>query len=272
VDQGEHGTAGGATTLARLFWDRSDAQPDAVAYRHLVGAPGREVLQDVTWGEVRALVEPLAAGLLGLGVEPGDRVAVLSRIRVDWVLAHFAGLCAGAATVAVPPDSAPEDVARVVHDSGAVVVVAEDVEQVDKLRRVRGDIRSVRKVILFDGQYHDRRVMTWESLLAEGEELLAGDPGAVTSRVEALPPAALATVLPSVLPPAGADGPSEPVRVTHRAWVHEGLAAAEHPSGTGDGLRTLPPLTRSGSHALLASQLAHGFGTLVGAETDTPDG
>jgi long-chain acyl-CoA synthetase len=83
VDQGEHGTGGGATTLARLFWDRSDAQPDAVAYRHLVGAPGREALQDVTWGEVRALVEPLAAGLLGLGVEPGDRVAVLSRIRVD---------------------------------------------------------------------------------------------------------------------------------------------------------------------------------------------
>jgi long-chain acyl-CoA synthetase len=270
MDQGERGTAGGST-LARLFWDRSDAQPDAVAYRHLVGAPGREVWQDVTWGEVRALVEPLAAGLLGLGVEPGDRVAVLSRSRVDWVLAHLAGLCAGAATVAVPPDSAPEDVAGVVHGSGAVVVVAEDVEQVDKLRRVRGDIRSVRKVVLFDGRYRDRRVMTWEELLAAGEDLLAGDPVAVASRVEALPPAAVATVLPA----AGADGPAEPVRVTHRAWVHEGLAAdpsAELHSGTGDGLRALPPLTRSGGHALLASQLAHGFGTLVGGVGDTPGG
>ncbi|WP_107771586.1 AMP-binding protein [Nocardioides sediminis] len=270
MDQGEGGTADVSPTLARLLWERSEAQPDDVAYRHLVGAPGREAWQDVTWSEVRALVEPLAAGLVGLGVEPGDRVAVLSRIRVDWVLAHLAGLCAGAATVAVPPDSAPEDLARVVHDAGAVVVVAEDVEQVDKLRRVRGDIRSVRKVVLFDGQYPDRRVMTWEELLGAGEELLADDPAAVVSRVEALPPAALATVLPA----AGAEGPAEPVRVTHRAWVHEGLAdlPTGGPPGPGDGLRPLPPLTRSGSHALLASQLAHGFGAQVEAGRDAPAG
>jgi long-chain acyl-CoA synthetase len=152
-----------------------------------------------------------------------------------------------------------------------VVVVAEDVEQVDKLRRVRGDIRSVRTVVLFDGHYRDRRVMTWEALLAAGEALLEGDPAAVVTRVEALPPAAVATVLPA----ANADGPSEPVRVTHRAWVHEGLAAelpADRPAGTGDGMRTLPPLTRSGSHALLASQLAHGFGTQVGGVGDAPGG
>jgi long-chain acyl-CoA synthetase len=264
---GEHGTTDRPATLARLFWDRCEAEPEAVAYRHLVGPRGREAWQDVTWGEVRALVEPLAAGLVGLGVEPGDRVAVLSRIRVDWVLAHFAGLCAGAATVAVPPDSDPGEVARIVDGSAAVVVVAEDVEQVDKLRRVRGDIRSVRRVVLFDGSYRDRRVMTWEALLAAGEDLLAGDPAVVARRVEDLPPAAVATVLP----PADADGPAEPVRVTHRSWVHEGHAVLAPPAED-DRLRPLPPLTRSGSHALLAAQLAQGFGTLVEVAEDAPDG
>ena len=261
MDEVAQGTTG-STTLARLLWARADASPDGVALHHVVRTPGREATEEVTWTGTRALVEPLAAGLVGLGVEPGDRVVILSRTRVDWVLAHWAILCAGAVTVAVHPDDDPPEVAHRVDDSRAVVVVAEDRSQVEKLRVVRGDIRGVRRVVQLDGDYPDRRVMTFESLLTEGEELLAGDTSAIGRRIEALDPEALATVLYA----GGATGSSVGVRRTHAAWVADG---AHLPGAATRGLRRLDaPMTEARAHRLLARHLAHGLGTSVDGRAD----
>jgi long-chain acyl-CoA synthetase len=257
VEQPATGTTAGPTTLAGLFWDRAATSPDDLAYRHLAGPRGRGAWEDVTWSETRALVEPLAAGLVGQGVEPGDRVVVLSRTRIDWVLGHLAILCAGAATVAVHPGRRADDVARLVDGSRAVVVLAEDLEQVEKLRRVRGDIRTVRRVVLFDGDHPDRRVITFEALLSGGEEVLTRDASATIRRVAALRPDELATVLH----PPDAVAPAAGVLRTHAAWVAEGAAAA----GRADPLRALStPLTQHGGHVLLAAQLTRGCATVIG--------
>lgn len=258
MDEVATGTTADPTTLPRLFRDRAGTAPDDVAYRHPVGRRGREAWEDVTWSHAHALVEPLAAGLVGLGVEPGDRVAILSRTRIDWVLGHLAVLCAGAATVAVPPSSPPEEVARLVDGAGAVVVLAEDLDQVETLRRVRGDIRTVRKVVLVDGHHPDRRVMTLEALLSQGEDVLDREPSTITRRIDALPPDALATVLHPQQDDATPDGE----RRTHAGWVQEGGAV----EGVAEGLRHLStPLERREGHVLLAAQLVHGFGVCVDA-------
>lgn len=247
------------TTLAQMLWERSTTSPDDVAYRHRVGGPGREAWEDVTWAETRRLVESLAAGLVDLGVEPGDRVAILSRTRIDWVLGHLAVLCAGGATVAIHPGCRPEEVARIIDGSGAVVVLAEDLDQVETLRRVRGDIRTVRRVVLFDGDHPDRRVMTFEALLSQGDEVLARDPETVTRRVQALRPDALATVLQPPGGPGGTDG----THLSHGAWVSEALAAAD----SQDAVRHLDtPLSEHLAHSLLATQLWCGHGIAVGGD------
>jgi long-chain acyl-CoA synthetase len=163
----------------------------------------------------------------------------------------------------IDPGSPPPEVARVVHGSGAVVVLAEDLDQVEKLRVVRGDIRTVRKVVVFDGAYRDRRVMTLESLLSAGEGLLAGDPAAVTGRVDALHPDAVATILF----PASADAPSDGVPGTHAEWVRAGFAAGPGATGAADPRPAGPPLTRAEGHARFAAQLVHGFGTVVGGRS-----
>lgn len=250
----------GGATLPRLLWHRAETSPDVVAYRHPVGHGGRggrdDAWEDVTWAHARLLAEALAAGLAGLGVEPGDRVAILSRTRVDWVLGHLATLCSGAVTVAIHPACPASEVARIVDGAGAVAVLAEDLDQVEKLRRVRGDIRSVRKVVLFDGAHRDRRVMTWEALLTQGEDVLGTDPSAITRRIDALAPDAPATVLHE----SGSSATSDRVPTTHAAWVAEGTAAARRP-GRVALLRT--SLTRHGAHTLLAAQLVRGLATVV---------
>lgn len=253
-------------TLAHVFVSRAAASADAVAFRYQVNG----AWQESTWAQTRELVEPLAAGLLGLGVEPEDRVAIMSENRFEWILARLAATCAGAAVTTVRPSASPKDVAHVIDDSDAVVVFVDSLEQVAKLRAIRGDIRKVRKVVLFDDQHNDARVMTLEELLVSGEDVLAAAPGVVKERLSALRPEMLATILYTSEPAGSAtDGTSTAVRArgvrhSHDAWTHHGAAIAEERVlGPHDLLVLSLPLSDPPAAVLLASQLACGFATAI---------
>ena len=74
----------------------------------------------------------LAAGLVDLGVEPQQRVAIASTTRIEWILADLAIMCAGGATTTVYPTTTAPDVAYILGDSESVVLFAEDAEQADE--------------------------------------------------------------------------------------------------------------------------------------------
>ncbi len=78
-----------------------------------------------TVSEVLQTVRQLARGLLALGVEPGDRVALMSHTRMEWALLDYAILAVGAATVPIYETSSPEQLEWVLHDSGAVAAFFE---------------------------------------------------------------------------------------------------------------------------------------------------
>src|ERR687898_1208980 len=167
------------TTMAHMFWARSLVAPTDMAFSY----PVNGIWQQSTWGETRELVESLAAGLIGLGVEPQDRVAIISETRFEWILADLAIMCAGGATTTVYPSTKPDEVAHILNDSDATVVLVDSLEQVAKLHAIRGRIRKVRKVVLFEGDFPDRRVMTLEDLLRSGHGVLESDPDAVSRRM-----------------------------------------------------------------------------------------
>src|SRR2546430_9004326 len=100
----------------------------------------------LTWAEVGERVTALAAGLVGLGVAPGDRVAILASTRVEWILADFAIMCAGAITTAVYPTTEPDEAVFIVRDSGARVVIAENADQAAKVAEAQPT-----HVIVIDG-------------------------------------------------------------------------------------------------------------------------
>src|SRR5438093_10388095 len=122
-----------ADTLARLFWDRVERSAGRPAQSFKHGAEWKTI----TWREVGDLVRELALGLIALGRRRGDRVALLSASRAEWVQADFAIFSIGGVTVPVYPSYPPDLVAYVVNDSEARTLIVEDAAQLAKALEAR---------------------------------------------------------------------------------------------------------------------------------------
>jgi len=102
---------------------------------------------ETSYPELRAAVEEIACGLIALGVEPGDHVAILSDTRPEWTLADLGTLCAGAVVVPVYQTSSPEEVSYVLGHSGARLIFCEDEQQLAKVAEIRSDSPRLERVV-----------------------------------------------------------------------------------------------------------------------------
>jgi len=109
----------------------------------------------VTWREFAGQVRGIAAGLIAAGIEPGDRVALMSRTRFEWTLIDYAILTAGAVTVPVYPTSSLEQLEWILSDSGAVAVVVETGDHAGKVASVRSGLPALAHVWQIDGSGDD---------------------------------------------------------------------------------------------------------------------
>jgi long-chain acyl-CoA synthetase len=125
----------------------AEGWPAAVGLRARVA--GR--WQPVTWSEFAGQVRDLAAGFIGAGIGPGDRVALMSRTRYEWTLLDYAILSAGAVTVPIYPTSSSEQVEWILADSGAVAAVVETGEHAGKVAAVRPALPALARVWQLDG-------------------------------------------------------------------------------------------------------------------------
>jgi long-chain acyl-CoA synthetase len=105
--------------------------------------PGPDGPQDVTAAEFLREVSAVAKGLIAAGIEPGDRVALISKTRYEWTLLDYAIWFAGAVTVPVYETSSTEQIAWILQDSGARAVVAESADHVARVEEARGDLPSL---------------------------------------------------------------------------------------------------------------------------------
>jgi long-chain acyl-CoA synthetase len=136
-------------TLADLPFHVSGRYPKSVLIRRCQAAAA-----DVTELSARAFFEQvrdLSLGLGALGVEDGDRVALLSESRPEWLIADFAVLTRGAVTVPIYPTLPEAQVRYILADSGARVVVASDEAQAAKVRAVWPDLPDLSVLIVVDG-------------------------------------------------------------------------------------------------------------------------
>lgn len=134
------------TTLPALLLAHADARPRDTALR--VKRLGRWL--EISWREYAQRAAAVAAGLRRLGIEPGDRVAIVGENRPEWLFADLATQGIGAVSVGVYPTSAEPDVAAVLDSSGAKVVIVEDEEQLDKVVAVRAGLPQLSTIVVID--------------------------------------------------------------------------------------------------------------------------
>ncbi|WP_432487911.1 AMP-dependent synthetase/ligase [Kineococcus sp. SYSU DK018] len=132
--------AGGNLSDLLLDWVRDAPEAHCLSRKDPAGR-----WADVTTSEFLETVRSVAKGLLAAGVQPGDRVGLMSRTRYEWTVVDAACWFAGAVSVPVYDSSSPEQVAWVLSDSGAVACVVETAEHAALLAGVREQVPTLRE-------------------------------------------------------------------------------------------------------------------------------
>ncbi len=211
----------------------------------------------LTWAETKTVVDELAAGLLSLGLQTEDRVAIVSATRIEWVLADLAVMCAGGATTTIYPTSTAAAVDFILADSGSRVIVVEDAEQLGK---VIDHVDASVQVVLIEGTSDDDRVITWDRLRERGRAHLAEHPDAVEQATAASGPDHLATLIYT----SGTTGQPKGVRLNHSSWSYIGRGVVAIDLLRDDDLQFLwLPLSHVFGKCLIALQLEIGFASAV---------
>jgi long-chain acyl-CoA synthetase len=248
-------------SVARLFLDRVAATPASEAYRFASG----DSWASVTWSQVGDRVRRQAAGLIALGIEREQPVAVASATRYEWVLADLAIMCAGAATTTVYPTTTAEDVTFIISDSGSRLVFAEDDAQIDKLRDNRSQLPEVAKVVTIDGTADGDWVISLAELERLGADLLAAQPTVIDDRVAEITHDSLATLIYT----SGTTGRPKGVRLLHSAWTYEAASVDTLGLLRPDDLQYLwLPLSHVFGKVLLTLPLQIGFPTAIDGRVD----
>ncbi|WP_446041807.1 AMP-dependent synthetase/ligase [Streptomyces sp. SID1121] len=222
--------------LTDLIRRNAVQHPDVAVLGRKVGG----VWTDVTAVQFLAEVRATAKGLIAAGVRPGDRVALMSRTRYEWVRLDFAIWTAGAVTVPVYETSSAEQVQWVLGDSGAVAVIVESDGHAETVASVRDALPELRDVWQIDKG-------GVEALVTSGAEVDDATVDARASSAKADDPA-------TIVYTSGTTGRPKGCVLTHRSFFAE----------CGNVVERLRPLFRTGECSiLLFLPAAHVFGRLV---------
>ena len=247
-------------TLNDLFFDAVERYSSkAAALRYKAGG----AWHGITHQEMARRVKHTALGLRELGVQPGDRVAIMSPNRPEWAIADFACLTARCADVPVYPTLPAKQAAYVLRDSGAVAAFVADAEQYAKVAETRADIPALRHVILFEGESADAGTMTLSAVERLGAAAEARTPN-YERDARAVKPGDLATLIYT----SGTTGDPKGVMLTHGNFTSNVLASLPRlPVGPEDSAVSLLPLSHSFERLCGHYALFHAGVTIAYAES-----
>ena len=167
--------------LLRPLFDRAVIEPDAA----LASRRDGDRFVDVTVSEAVEMIRKVARGLVAAGVGPGDRVALMSHTRLEWMLVDLAILAAGGVTVPVYDTSSADQIRWIVSDSEAVLLIVETGAMTDVVAPLRADLPMCREVLTIDAGAID-------DLASRGAPV---DDATIDERIADLGPDAIATII-----------------------------------------------------------------------------
>jgi long-chain acyl-CoA synthetase len=164
----------------------------------------------VGWEDAARAVDEIAAGFLSIGIERGERVALLSATRLEWTLCDLALAGLGVVTVPVYPTSSTIECAYILGNAGARAIVCETAEHLETIAPLRHQLAALDHIVAIEEV--PSATITLTALRARGRELMADRPLALDSARADTRPDDLLTILYT----SGTTGPPKGCLLTHR--------------------------------------------------------
>ena len=164
-----------------------------------------------TYADLAGKIKLFSLGLRSLGVERGERLAVLSENRPEWAIADLAALAAGAVTVPIYPTLPPSQVLHILKDSGATAVVVSDSKQLAKVEAARESCPNLKVFVVMDESTAKGDVLSFDAVLKEGETAGAALEETYEQRRDSVKP----TDLMSLVYTSGTTGNPKGAMLTH---------------------------------------------------------
>ena len=241
-----------ALNVADLLAQRAATTPELVLFAKPVDGRWERVTARAFQDQVIAV----AKGLVAAGIEPGDRIGLLSSTRYEWTLIDFAAWYAGAFVVPIYETSSPDQVRWILADSGAVAAIVETAEHFTRIDEVLPDLPQVRSV--------------WQLHLGDLAKLSGSGAGVADDEIERRRQLAVEDDIATIIYTAGTTGKPKGCVLTHGNFVElTRNAALAIPEVVNERASTLLFITLAHVFARFISVLSVHGGVQVGHESDT---
>ena len=235
-----HTQSTGSSTIADMLGLAAERHGDQPAVRFKRDG----AWHDVDYAELAEIASEIGRGLIDLGIQPGDRVAILCTTRAEWTYADFGITQAGAVAVPIYATNSPEECAWVAGNSEARAIVCEDAAQLAKIRKVRHDLPALESIVVVDADGDIGDAISLATLRERGR---AVDAAELTGRIAGVTRDQPYTIIYT----SGTTGPPKGCVLSHGNY-RDVVSMCEQDA-----------LVREGDIAYLFLPLAHSFALLI---------
>ncbi|MDD5765380.1 MAG: long-chain fatty acid--CoA ligase [Candidatus Marinimicrobia bacterium] len=195
-------------TIAEMF----TVNTDRYATKSCYGYKESGIWKELTFAQVRQTVEKMAGGLKWLGIQPGDRVGIVSANSHLWAMADYATMCSRGALTTIYPTLTAKQMKWIVQHSESRFLFCGDKDQADKALSMIDEIKHVEMVIVLDDtQMNHPKMMTLKDLIKLGESYNSSHPRDFEKDIKAISPDDLLTLIYT----SGTTGEPKGVMLTH---------------------------------------------------------